>query len=207
MKPKFIYILWLPLSSLWLLLLWILLLLCPFTDVIVYGHQINNNNNPTTGVDNSVNVECPLSYSIELISKNRYLSIETKNITFINENADIYFTVFLPEFDCQLNTIKKRDSLIYLNAIKYALNLLNNHQQQQQTSNDNNQTLSILNLFPLFSSLMNNNKNQNGVINSKQQVIYGAKIIFINDFDKNGQQQQSNIDHVEHLVCFFQKFF
>lgn len=163
------------------------------------NNSINNNNQP----DDEQQLLCPLSYRIEF-------DLVTNNINYINDNqSDVYFTVFLPEFQCHshetANSAQKRDSLIYLNAIKYALNLLNNANYDRQLNslnvsqinaneqiNSNNNVgqqiinTNVLSLFPLFNVSNTNNAFTNDGIK------YGAKIIYVN---------HNNQDHVEHLVC------
>lgn len=167
-------------------------------------------------------IECPLSYSIQIVNNNydddgqdrnrndnaamsdHHHNDDGHNVTYINPKADVFFTVFLPKFDCQKSfaTILERDALIYLNAIKYALNLLNeDHYDASQSSSSSpiltsppqpssfatNKSIksslpstSILDLFPLFHSNLNRLPPPPSSSSSKR-IRYGAKIIFASD--------------------------
>lgn len=177
----------------WPLIIFIILIqLIINNNVTGLQADLNTSNN-----DDEQQLLCPLSYRIEF-------DLVTNNINYINDNnSDVYFTVFLPEFQCHSDTItaQKRDSLIYLNAIKYALNLLNNANYDRQLNSLNGSSINVdndknvgqqnnsnvLSLFPLFNV---SNKNNNAL--ASDGIKYGAKIIYVN---------QNNQDHVEHLVC------
>lgn len=110
--------------------------------------------------------KCPLSpSSLELSLP------EHANISYINEDANVFFTVLLPDINCHSETnttvAERRDSLIYLNAVKYALNLLNNASAQSDSNGP--WTSTITHFFPLLNDLPL----------WPTHVKYGAKIINI----------------------------
>ena len=67
----------------------------------------------------SDNTNCTLTSTIKL-------SLATPwKVNYINPDANVFFTLLIPELNCQSDTLEKRDTLIYLNAVNYGLDLLN----------------------------------------------------------------------------------
>lgn len=109
------------------------------------------------------------------------LSVPHQNITYVNEDANVFFTILLPNLSCNTGNAERRDSLIYLNAVKYALHLLNNASSIQNDNNDF--TSSIAHFFPSLKNLPN----------WSTHVKYGAKIV-------NIQSHQEDSNNLSFLV-------
>ncbi|KAH9389590.1 hypothetical protein TYRP_007134 [Tyrophagus putrescentiae] len=84
----------------------------------------------TTSTNSSIRQEegCPLTSSLQL-SRPPPNNVTTTTTTLAGHGqANVFFTVLLPQLDCQSDALQRRDTLIYLNAISYALDLLNGEQ-------------------------------------------------------------------------------
>lgn len=65
------------------------------------------------------------SHSICPLTSELRLSANSDNLTHLHAEANVFFTLLLPQLDCQSEWLEQRDTLIYLNAVSYALDLLN----------------------------------------------------------------------------------
>ena len=63
-------------------------------------------------------IGCSLTASLQL-------SRQQLNVTYINADANVFFTVLMPPLECRSDSLQRRDTLIYLNAVNFALDLLN----------------------------------------------------------------------------------
>lgn len=124
--------------------------------------------------------KCPLTSSLQL-------SRHPQNVSYIAaEEANVFFTVLLPQVDCQSDALQRRDTLIYLNAITYALHLLNGKVQVQGDGHSSiKQYLPLLHRQPAVSS------------DGQLLLKYGAKLVTVPRSLTNGAPTSSPTT----LVC------
>lgn len=124
-------------------------------------------------VDGVEEKACPLTWSLEV-------SRPKLNVTYLNDDANVFFTVLLPALDCQSDSLQRRDTAIYLNAVSYALELLNSPPPlQEDTGNSPAKPY-----LPLLHRLPANSR----------QLKYGAKLVAF-------ARPATNIPAAVNLVC------
>ena len=107
------------------------------------------------------------------------LSVPSSNVTYINDDANVYFTVLLPpQASCGGDSLEQRDTIIYLNAIAYGLDLLNNEVQDGGDGRGSmRQYLPLLHRLPPWPT----------------QIKYGAKLVTV--------QRATSHSNPANLVC------
>lgn len=130
--------------------------------------------------------DCPLTSSLQL-------SRQPQNVTYIAaDEANVFFTVLLPQVDCQSDALQRRDTLIYLNAITYALHLLNGKEQVHGDGHSSiiKQYLPLLHRQPPVSA------------DGQLQLKYGAKLVTVPRSASDGAVTSSPTTLVSTLLPF-----